>query len=38
MEPVNFYRRFFPNATERVLPLTDLLSGNPRKLVLTDAA
>ena len=35
---VNFYRRFIPNAAERLHSLTDLLRGNPRKLTLTDAA
>lgn len=35
---VNFYRRFIPHAAERLFPLTDLLRGNPRKLILTDAA
>lgn len=35
---VNFYRRFISHAAERLMPLTDLLRGNSRKLVLTDAA
>jgi hypothetical protein len=35
---VSFYRRFIPYAAERLQALTDLLRGNPRKLILTDAA
>lgn len=38
MGPVNFYRRFIAHAAEHLPLITDLLRGNPRKIVLMDEA
>lgn len=37
-ELVDFYRRFTPREVERLLKLTDLPHGSPRKVTLTDIA
>jgi hypothetical protein len=35
---INFYRRFLPGIAGTLQPLTDLLRGNPKMLVWSDAA
>ena len=35
---VNYYRRFIPRSAQLMRPLTDLLRGNPKDVIIADAA